>query len=65
MKGIELFEQILSEGGEYAQTVKTAMSVIGEDVFSLLEQAEKEGKMIEISESQSDTTDPEIKVFLK
>lgn len=65
MKGIDLFEKILSEGGEYAQTVQTAFSVIGNDLFTMLEKADREGKKIEISESENDTTDPEIKVFLK
>ncbi|RZK73589.1 MAG: hypothetical protein EOO85_17015 [Pedobacter sp.] len=60
MTGIQLFEYHLAfrdysgtDRDDYAQTLETAFSIFGNDVYSKLEQAEKEDKKIELIEDSS------------
>lgn len=60
MTGQQLFEYHLAfrdfsgtDRDEYAQTLETAFSLFGTEVFFKLEQAEKEGKKIELIEDDS------------
>lgn len=51
MTGKQLFEKYTDAGGEYAQTLMTAIMAIGdEDLFDALEKAEKEDKKIALVE---------------
>lgn len=68
--GEVLFEYYVygSKDEDYAQTLKTAFNLIGEDLFKKLEQAEKEGKRIEVvddPDSGDDVNDPPMKVIIK
>jgi hypothetical protein len=60
MTGQQLFEYHLAfrdysgtDRDDYAQTVETAFVLFGDEVFRKLEQAEKEGKRIELIEDDS------------
>lgn len=47
-KGREIYEQYRKSGGEYAQTLGTILMNIGDDMFSMLEDAENSGKQLKI-----------------
>lgn len=49
LKGREIFERYREEGGDYARTLGMILLNIGDDLFPLLEAAEKEGKRIKIN----------------
>ncbi|RYF13885.1 MAG: hypothetical protein EOO42_18305 [Flavobacteriales bacterium] len=60
MKGKQLFEYHMAfrdysgtDRDDYAQTLETAFSLFGNDVYFKLEQAEKEDKKIELIEDLS------------
>lgn len=46
MTGKELFEKYVAPHDEYSRTLLTACSIEGENVYSLLEEAEQEGKKL-------------------
>lgn len=54
INGSELLERYISNGGDYAQLLKTLMFSVGKDIEPLLEKAEREGKKLDIKrESQT------------
>lgn len=55
MTGKELFEKYTKARDEYARTLLTIEVNIGDEIYPLLEQAEREGKKLEIDESQLPT----------
>jgi DNA-binding MarR family transcriptional regulator len=65
LKGIELFEIYTSQGDEYAQTIRTAYATIGDDLFALLERAEREQKRITLNTVLNDVDDPVLDVVIK
>lgn len=51
MTGKQLFEKHTDAGGEYAQTLFTALMAVGyAELFNALEAAEKEGKKVSLVE---------------
>lgn len=51
MTGFEIYDREIEKGGDYAQALRTMFLNIGEKLFPLLEDAEKEGKKLEIDET--------------
>lgn len=47
----KIFDEYVKKGGEYAQTLQVVMINLGDDFFPLLEKAEKQGKKIQINET--------------
>lgn len=62
--GQELFEYYTSKGGEYAQTLNQAFVEIREELFEMLEQAEKQGKKIIITEDIDDVMDSPVTISI-
>lgn len=62
---MDLFLYYTEEGGEYSQTLFQAQLEIGDDIYPMLEQAEKEDKKIVIVETMDDVEDPPIEVQIK
>ncbi|MBP6976981.1 MAG: hypothetical protein PHD61_05635 [Bacteroidales bacterium] len=46
--GRELFEVYTSVEGEYGQTLLTAYTIIGDDLFPMLEECHRTGKKIDL-----------------
>lgn len=65
LSGMDLFLYYTEEGGEYSQTLFQAQLEIGDDIYPMLEQAEKEDKKIVIVETMDDVEDPPIEVQIK
>lgn len=65
LPGAELFEIYTAERNEYSQTLLTAYSLIGDDLFPLLEQAEKEQKKIALDAYRDDMDDPIVDVVIQ
>jgi hypothetical protein len=65
IKGVDLFEIYASQGDEYAQTIMTAYATIGDDLFTLLERAEREQKKIALNTVIDDVDDPVFEVVIK
>lgn len=65
MTGHELFEFYTSQGGAYSQTLFTAHLHIGDTLFSMLEDAEKQGKKIVIKEDMPGVDDSPVSIILK
>lgn len=51
MNGKQLFKKYTDSDNEYAQTLLTIYRNIGEDIYQLLENAEKEDKELAINDS--------------
>jgi len=65
MTGRQLFEKYAAfrnhsgdEKDEYAQVIQTSLALFGDKVYTMLEQAEKEGKKIELVEDLEVEGDP-------
>lgn len=65
LSGRDLFLFYTDQGGEYSQVLLQAYLEIGDDLYPLLEQAEKEDKKIVIVETMDDVEDPTIDVQIK
>lgn len=65
MNVFELFEYYTSQHNVYSQTLMTAFTCVGEDLFSMLEKAEeKKLKIIIKSKNNADLDDPPIRVSI-
>ena len=62
--GEQLFDYYFNLGGDYEQTLSTARMTIGDGLFPLLEQCERENKIIDLVDGDSGNVDPEINVVL-
>ncbi|MBO9671952.1 MAG: hypothetical protein J7577_00795 [Sphingobacteriaceae bacterium] len=65
MTGRQLFEKYASlrdhsgnEKDQYAQTLQTSLALFGDKVYTMLEQAEREGRKIELIEDLEVEGDP-------
>lgn len=63
--GQQLFDFYTSKGGDYSQVLFQAHLQIGDELFKMLEQAEKEGKKIVIKEDVQDVDDPPITIVIE
>ena len=64
LPGIELFEYYTSLGGEYANSLLMAHLELGEELYPMLEQCERENKKIVITEQEGDFLDPPITITI-
>lgn len=65
LPGAEIFGIYTAQRNEYSQTLFTAYSLIGDDLFPMLEQAEKEQKKIALDAYRDDMDDPVIGVVIQ
>lgn len=65
LSGFELFEIYTSERNEYSQSLFTAHSIIGDELFIMLEQAEKQQKRVVIKTVLDDVDDPVMEVVIE
>lgn len=65
LSGQQLFEYYTSQGGDYSQILFQSHIQIGNNLFSMLEIAEKEGKKIVIKEGFQDVDDSPISIYIK
>lgn len=63
--GKELFEFYTSEEGEYKNTLLQAYVQIGDDIYSMLEKAEKQGKKIALVEQKKGVDDPPLSIEIQ
>jgi len=60
--GIELFEFFSTQDPKYGKILNQAYLEIGDDIYTLLERAEKEGKKIVLVEQRKGVDDPPLSV---
>lgn len=65
LSGSDLFDYYTSQDNDYKAILFQAHIQIGDELYKLLEQAEKEGKKIAIREDLGDVNDPPITVYIK
>lgn len=65
MTGQELFELYTSEESDYKQVLMTAHMAIGDDLYKMLEKAERKGKKIAINEVPQGMDDGPIVPFIQ
>lgn len=63
--GQDIFSYYMSIDGEYKQTLLTAHIQIGDKLFKLLEEAEKQGKKIVIKEDDTGADDAPFSVVIE
>jgi hypothetical protein len=65
LTGAQLFDFYTSQNNEYKQVLFTAHEQIGDDLFKMLETAEKGGKKIVLKDSLEDVNDPPITIYIE
>lgn len=65
LTGEQLFDYYTGIEGEYKQTLFQAYTEIGNELFELLEKAEKEGKKVVIKEDIPDVNDSPVTVTIE
>ena len=65
LSGEELFDYYTSQDSDYKAVLFQAHLEIGDKLFKMLEEAEKNGKKIAIKESMKDLNDPPITVYIE
>jgi len=64
LNGKQLFDFYTSQNNDYKSILFQAHIEIGDGLFEMLEDAEKQGKKIAIKENRSNVDDPPITVFI-
>jgi len=62
--GADLFLLYVDEGGEYASVLQLAYHEIGDKLFGMLEECEKTGKKIVVTDDMEDAIDSPVTVTL-
>lgn len=65
MTGQQLFDYYTDQAGEYGQILFTAHQMINDDIFPMLEKAEKENKKVALKTINGDVDDPIIEVVIE
>jgi hypothetical protein len=65
LPGSEIFGIYTAKRDDYSQTLFTAYSLIGDDLFPMLEQAEKQNKLIGLKTVLNDVDDPVLEVVIE
>jgi hypothetical protein len=65
LSGEDLFDYYTSQNNDYKGVLFQAHIEIGDELFKMLEQAEKQGKKIAIKETLNDVDDPPITVYIE
>ena len=65
LTGWQLFEYYTSQNDDYKGILFQAHLEIGDEIFKMLEQAEKQGKKIAIKENLNNVDDPPITVYIE
>lgn len=65
LSGRDLFEYYTSKGGEYAQVLGLAFMEKGHDLFAMLEECERTGKHIVVTDDRDDIIDPPVTVSIE
>ena len=65
LTGLQLFEYYTSQSNEYSNTLHMARLELGEAIFPMLEQCEREAKRIVITEDLQDVLDSPITITIE
>lgn len=57
MSGKEIYKKIVKERSEYSQLIGTLFIYLGEELYTLLEKAQKENKKIKVKKDNSEFWD--------
>lgn len=65
LTGLQLFEYYTSQSNEYSNTLFTAQLELGEAIFPMLEQCERESKRVVITEDLQGVLDSPITITIQ